>query len=142
VLDVSQQARPIERAVYLLSITEHQRVRAMTEAEAFWLSCPACDATPGEACTGATMHVVRYTKEPEIKVDERTRKTSRRISPEGMKSHASVVKTHCPQGHAYDEENTLVCRGARYCRTCKRAREKVNSRKRKRKCMPQTLDPV
>jgi len=29
-------------------------------------------------------------------------------------------KTHCPVGHLYDEENTLISGGARYCRTCKR----------------------
>lgn len=26
--------------------------------------------------------------------------------------------THCPSGHAYDEENTYLYRGSRYCRTC------------------------
>ena len=29
-------------------------------------------------------------------------------------------KTHCPQGHAYDEANTYVHRGRRYCRACHR----------------------
>lgn len=35
-------------------------------------------------------------------------------------------KTHCPQGHSYNEENTRVSRGSRFCRTCDRdkAREK------------------
>ena len=27
-------------------------------------------------------------------------------------------KTHCPQGHPYDEANTLVWKGYRYCRAC------------------------
>lgn len=32
-------------------------------------------------------------------------------------------KTHCPQGHPYDEENTYVTpRGLRSCRACNRAR--------------------
>lgn len=34
------------------------------------------------------------------------------------------LKTHCPQGHPYDEENTRVIPSrpnARYCRACKRA---------------------
>lgn len=26
-------------------------------------------------------------------------------------------KTHCPQGHLYDKENTRLYRGRRYCRT-------------------------
>ena len=31
------------------------------------------------------------------------------------------VKTHCPQGHAYDEGNTRISRkGTRVCRTCHR----------------------
>jgi len=29
--------------------------------------------------------------------------------------------THCPRGHAYDEENTYVWRGMRFCKECKRA---------------------
>lgn len=28
-------------------------------------------------------------------------------------------KTHCPQGHPYDEANTYRHNGRRYCRTCK-----------------------
>lgn len=28
--------------------------------------------------------------------------------------------THCPQGHPYSEENTLVYKGMRSCRICKR----------------------
>jgi site-specific DNA-cytosine methylase len=29
-------------------------------------------------------------------------------------------KTHCPQGHPYDEANTSVWNGYRYCRTCQK----------------------
>ena len=36
-------------------------------------------------------------------------------------SALNVQKTHCPQGHPYDEANTRLYRGSRYCRTCKRA---------------------
>lgn len=38
----------------------------------------------------------------------------------------SANKTECPQGHPYDEENTLTYSGKRYCRTCRnqRARER------------------
>jgi hypothetical protein len=32
------------------------------------------------------------------------------------------AKTHCPNGHAYDAENTIVYRGGRYCRACHRER--------------------
>lgn len=38
----------------------------------------------------------------------------------GRNGHAS--KTHCPQGHPYDEENTqLRAGGGRRCKTCQRA---------------------
>lgn len=34
-------------------------------------------------------------------------------------------KTHCPQGHAYDDDNTYITPvGGRNCRACKRARNK------------------
>lgn len=29
-----------------------------------------------------------------------------------------AAKTHCPQGHPYDEENTNLYQGRRYCRKC------------------------
>lgn len=35
-----------------------------------------------------------------------------------------ALRTHCPSGHAYDEENTCISGGWRYCRAC--AREKAN----------------
>ncbi|MEU2992920.1 HNH endonuclease signature motif containing protein [Streptomyces griseoincarnatus] len=36
-----------------------------------------------------------------------------------------ALKTHCPQGHPYDEVNTYVCSaGRRHCRKCKRERER------------------
>lgn len=38
-------------------------------------------------------------------------------------------KTHCPQGHPYDETNTSVSGGKRYCRTCKRTRASWRLRK-------------
>jgi len=34
-------------------------------------------------------------------------------------------RTHCPSGHPYDEVNTRVCRGWRYCRECQRQRRKA-----------------
>ena len=40
-------------------------------------------------------------------------------------------KTHCPRGHPYDEVNTLVCQGRRFCRTCMRERERVKRALRK-----------
>ena len=34
-------------------------------------------------------------------------------------------RTHCPQGHAYVEENTRTYRGSRYCRLCHKMRERI-----------------
>ena len=33
----------------------------------------------------------------------------------------NAAKTECPRGHAYDEENTYINQGKRYCRACNRA---------------------
>jgi hypothetical protein len=38
---------------------------------------------------------------------------------------ANARKTHCPQGHPYDEENTIINhRGSRECRICVTARRR------------------
>jgi hypothetical protein len=36
----------------------------------------------------------------------------------------NAAKTHCPQGHPYDEGNTYVWSGRRRCRTCELARRR------------------
>lgn len=35
-------------------------------------------------------------------------------------------KTHCPQGHPYDEANTRLYQGRRYCKACNRYRPNYN----------------
>ena len=45
--------------------------------------------------------------------------TLRGISP----SAQNAKKTRCPKGHPYDEENTRLYRGRRYCRACSQARD-------------------
>lgn len=37
-------------------------------------------------------------------------------------SGRNTRKTHCPQGHPYDEANTYLWRGHRICRACSRER--------------------
>jgi hypothetical protein len=37
-------------------------------------------------------------------------------------THPKTRKTHCPQGHPYDDANTMLYRGHRYCRACHNAR--------------------
>ncbi|MEW2498345.1 HNH endonuclease [Streptomyces nodosus] len=42
-------------------------------------------------------------------------------------SGVNARKTHCPQGHPYDEENTRTRpRGSRDCRACDRARKRAH----------------
>lgn len=36
---------------------------------------------------------------------------------------AQVLRTHCPRGHPYDEQNTRVYRGMRSCRACDRRKQ-------------------
>jgi hypothetical protein len=43
--------------------------------------------------------------------------------------HASIVKTHCPQGHEYTPENTYVNRDRRNCRTCAKNHYLANKEK-------------
>jgi len=46
-------------------------------------------------------------------------------------SALNARKTHCPTGHAYDEENTRVHRGKRYCRRCGAEQDRL-ARERRR----------
>ena len=47
--------------------------------------------------------------------------------------HPQASRTHCPQGHPYDEVNTYRTRsGSRQCRTCNRVRAREYQRRRRR----------
>lgn len=37
-------------------------------------------------------------------------------------------KTHCPQGHPYSGDNLYLAHNRRYCRTCRRMRDRQHSR--------------
>lgn len=52
----------------------------------------------------------------------------RRITTRGY--HHNAVKTHCPQGHEYTPDNTIIWakRGWRYCRTCQDVIQKARKR--------------
>lgn len=46
-------------------------------------------------------------------------------------NHSQARKTHCPSGHAYDEENTRWRSiGGRACRACQRARDVIAKQRR------------
>ena len=47
-----------------------------------------------------------------------SRRESVRRGNSPLARHAS--KTHCSKGHSYDDQNTRVYRGRRYCRECQR----------------------
>lgn len=55
-----------------------------------------------------------------------TSKVNTRRSNVGVKES---LKTECPHGHPYDEQNTLHYQGKRFCRACKNER---NRQRRKR----------
>lgn len=47
--------------------------------------------------------------------------------------HANLKVTHCPKGHEYTPENTLVNDGSRICRECGRAATRRTMRARRAK---------
>jgi len=50
------------------------------------------------------------------------------------------AKTHCPQGHEYTPENTIVKRGRRHCRECNRIRSGEYHRRNRDRILPQMRD--
>lgn len=58
----------------------------------------------------------------------------RGTGPQTLREHSkncAAQRTHCPQGHPYDNQNTYVAaRGGRECRTCDRNRHQAARRKR------------
>jgi HNH endonuclease len=44
----------------------------------------------------------------------------------------NFVKTHCPQGHEYTEENTYVWRDQRFCRACHKTYSNNYARRNKK----------
>lgn len=47
------------------------------------------------------------------------------------KNNHQVKKTHCPQGHEYNEANTYIYQGRRYCRPCNNRRTREGYQRRK-----------
>lgn len=66
-------------------------------------------------------------------------------SAKGRSRHAEYqkVKTHCPQGHAYDDDNTSRDKyGNRSCRTCHRERERVRRADKRARAYNDLVDKV
>jgi hypothetical protein len=49
----------------------------------------------------------------------------------GLSGWRERSRTHCPQGHAYDEANTYRWRTGRYCRTCHKRATRLCERRRR-----------
>jgi hypothetical protein len=103
-----------------------------------------------QALTTRLAHRIAYALDkgylPELPLDHLCR-SRHCVNPDHLEPVESIVntrrsnvglnsanKTHCPQGHPYDEENTLVYGGKRKCRTCKNqaareARARVKTKK-------------
>lgn len=54
----------------------------------------------------------------------------RRGRPVSGKDHFHGKKTHCPQGHPYDEANTAVYGRRRHCIACRTARNRARAERR------------
>ena len=55
-----------------------------------------------------------------------THSENMRRSPINRGAH-QLKKTHCPQGHPYDEVNTYAYKGHRYCRACTKRRLEIKN---------------
>lgn len=90
----------------------------------------AYEALVGQIPDGLTIdHLcrVRHCVNPEhMEAVTRRENTLRGIGPTAM--HAR--RTHCPQGHPYDEENTCLHGTSRSCRTCHRISERQRRQRR------------
>src|SRR5580700_2751100 len=77
-----------------------------------WRQCRACSKAS---------HAAWYKKNRE---EHNRRRREKRLKRPPMKKaeRKLTIRTHCPQGHEYNDENTLwTKRGSRFCRTCHRA---------------------
>lgn len=70
--------------------------------------------------------------ERNVKEYEATRTSEPAYNPDQGPDSYQSKKTHCPQGHPYDETNTYVWRGRRSCRTCNNAYTRRLKREGKR----------
>jgi len=54
----------------------------------------------------------------------------------GYSANRNEQKTHCPEGHEYNDENTRISkRGGRHCKTCHAEKERVRYQKLRQKGM-------
>jgi len=106
---------------HLEAVTHLENVRrglCVTEGGKFWRERSACSA--GHAYSDNPRRNRHGARICALCANERKR-AARRLR--GLRS--PNLRTHCPQGHPYSEENTYWNKGHRQCRTCRTAaREK------------------
>lgn len=63
----------------------------------------------------------------QLKYGEANRKSREKRAARGLMPNGNTAKTHCPQGHPYDEENTYIIpsTGGRLCKICIREKGKA-----------------
>lgn len=81
------------------------------------------------SCTKGSLCPHRRCVNPGHLVPATQSENSRRGRTGGDKAAEQAAKTHCPQGHPYDEANTILARNGvgnlgRKCRTCERRRKR------------------
>lgn len=88
------------------------------DQECHWCSRPISWAAENRASQVVADHIDgdTHNNDPDNLVAACTRCNTQRGG------HPNAKKTHCPKGHEYTPENTYVCVGYRYCRTCNRMR--------------------
>lgn len=68
--------------------------------------------------------------------------TSRENTRRGQNHVADqMARSWCPQGHAYDELNTYVYRGKRYCRACRTSQSRAGGHNAPGLPSPTTVEP-
>ncbi len=84
----------------------------------------------GHEYTAATTYVTK-TGDRHCKVCRKERMRARRASDVGVgRGGRNSEKTACPQGHPYDEQNTIIRDGKRACRACAATNSRVQMLKK------------
>lgn len=67
----------------------------------------------------------------QLKYDRVNQKMREKRAARGLMPNLNSAKTHCPQGHPYDEKNTYInpSSGGRMCKTCIRERDAAKQTK-------------
>lgn len=104
---------PAHRAVYarmVAPIPEGQQIDHACHNEA---DCSGGKKCPHRRCVNWVSHLRISTVQNNL------------LASPNTVNAINVAKTHCPQNHAYDEDNTAVRNGRRHCKRCARDRRRA-----------------